>query len=340
VADVGSFATYYPIVDPVIYAADIGSIKSGNFGWARVDPGRDTTQVERNGGSEIKDLVDAVEHDLNVSTRGVALGFECPLFVPVPEDPIRLGAARPGEGNRPWSGGPGTAALATGLVQAAWVLRAMRDRCPEVTAYLAWNEFTTAGRGLFLWEAFVTRQGEATTHVDDALLAAKTFRDALPDPLAANAVEAPAPLSLIGSALLWGGWSTDTTLLHKPCLVIRAASIAAVDHGKSKGVKPVSTAIDVGTGSRREKLIRFAEQIPKGNWSTYGCAAKFIGGIAQGVGGLLAAGDIPNDHRILNSRGELPAGAPTSHAEKLEAESVPFINGRADPTQKWCPEPL
>jgi alkylated DNA nucleotide flippase Atl1 len=249
--------------------------------------------------------------------------------------PVSARAARRGEGNSPWSGGPGTAALATGLVQAAWILRALRDRCPEVTAYVDWNEFTSAEGGLLLWEAFVTGQGKVTTHIDDALIATKTFRDALPDPLAANAVEADEPLSLIGSALLWSGWSTDTTSLHKPCLVVKAASLAAVDHRK---IKAVSTAIEVGTGSRREKLIRFAEQIPKGNWSSYGCAAKFIGGIAQGVGGLLAAGDIPNDHRILNVEGQLPGGAPPSHMEKLEEEGVRFHNGRADRFQYWCPD--
>jgi alkylated DNA nucleotide flippase Atl1 len=325
-------------VDPVIYAADIGSIKSGNFGWARLDPEQDATHVGRNDGSEIEELVDAIEHDLNVGTHGVALGFECPLFVPVPEDPIRLGAARLGEGNRPWSGGPGTAALATGLVQAAWVLRALRDRCPEVTAYLAWNEFATAGRGLFLWEAFVTGQGGATTHVDDAWIAANTFRDALPDPLAANAVGADEPLSLIGSALLWSGWSTDTALLHTPCLVIKASIPAATAHGTKEAAESTVPAIDVGTGSRREKLIRFTEQIPEGCWTNYGCAAKFIGGIAQGVGGLLKAGDIPNDHRILNAEGQLPAGAPASHMEKLEEEGVRFHNDRADGSKYWCPD--
>jgi hypothetical protein len=143
-------------VHPVIYAADIGSITSGNFGWARLDPEENSTQVERNDGTEIAELVDAVAYDLDVEQRSVTLGFECPLFVPVPEDPLLLGAARPGEGNRPFSGGPGTAALVTGLVQTAWILRSLRRRYPEAVAFLDWDEFTRAGRGVFLWEAFVT----------------------------------------------------------------------------------------------------------------------------------------------------------------------------------------
>jgi hypothetical protein len=78
---------------PVIYAADIGSVAAGNFGWARLDPEQNSTQVERNDGTEIAELVDAVADDLDLGARGVALGFECPLFVPVPEDPRRLGSA-------------------------------------------------------------------------------------------------------------------------------------------------------------------------------------------------------------------------------------------------------
>jgi hypothetical protein len=38
-------------VDPAIYAADIGSIASGNFGWARLDPEQGSAHVERNDGT-------------------------------------------------------------------------------------------------------------------------------------------------------------------------------------------------------------------------------------------------------------------------------------------------
>ena len=325
-------------MNPVIYAADIGSIKSGNFGWARLDSERGTAQVERNSGSEIEELVDAVEHDLNVGARGVALGFECPLFVPVPRDPILLGAARPGERNRPWSGGPGTAAMATGLVQAAWILRELRDRCPEVTAFVDWNEFTSAGRGLLLWEAFVTGSAKGAKHVDDALIAAKTFRYALPDPPGADAVEADEPLSLIGSALLWSGWSKELAMLHKPCLVIKASAPAAVSHAVAKTSGAAAPKQTTPARSLRNKVVEVAEQIPHGNWTSYGCIAKMIDAIAIGVGGVVGAGGIPNEHRILNYQGKFPERAPASHFEKLKAEGVRLRNGRADPQKRWCPE--
>jgi hypothetical protein len=67
-------------VKPVIYAADIGSIAQGNFGWARIDPRRGQAQVERDrGGAEFGDLVEAVATDLVADKGAVALGFECPL---------------------------------------------------------------------------------------------------------------------------------------------------------------------------------------------------------------------------------------------------------------------
>jgi alkylated DNA nucleotide flippase Atl1 len=329
-------------VDPVIYAADIGSIASGNFGWARLDPQLGAAQVERSSGIEIAELVDAVAHDLHLGERGVALGFECPLFVPVPPDPLRLGAARPREGNRPFSGGPGTAAMVTGLVQAAWVLRSLRERCPEAASFLEWQEFTDACRGLYLWEAFVTGKAKGAAHVDDALIAATTFRDALPDPPAANAVKAERPLSLIGAALLWSGWSQETAVLYKPCLVIKASSPDSVGHAVEK-VSGAAVAKHSGPASSlRDKVGKVAERIPVGRWTSYGdiANAKEVNASAIGVGGVVGAGGIPNDHRILNAKGKFPEGAPATHFEKLKAEGVRFINGRADPRLRWQPDSL
>lgn len=205
-----------------IYCADIGSVPNGRFGWARADAG-DATSRHRCG-TEIVDLVEAVAEDL-AGGRPVALGFECPLYIPVPEQPLRLGMARTGEGNRSWSAGAG--ALATGLTQVAWILDELLTGAPSTNAYLNWDEFADTGRGLFLWEAFVTDRAKATTHVDDATVAVAALRQALPDPAAANAVTAERPLSILGAALLWSGWSSDAALLHAPCLVIKAAPPAA-----------------------------------------------------------------------------------------------------------------
>ena len=213
--------------DLAIYCADIGSVPNRRFGWARSEPENPTIERHR-GGTEIVDLVEAVAEDVTAG-RPVALGFECPLYAPVPAEPLRLGTARVGEGNRSWSAGAGAGALATGLVQVAWILSELRRRLSHARTYLDWDDFIAGGSGLFLWEAFVTDRAKATTHVDDATVAVAAFRAALPHPAAANAVTAERPLSLLGAALVWSGWSDDGELLHAPCLVVKAAPPAAIE---------------------------------------------------------------------------------------------------------------
>ena len=93
-----------------IYCADIGSIKRGNFGWAVVHGG------EQRGGKKIGELVEDVVGSLAAGIK-VALGFECPLWVPVPDEPRGLTAGRAVDGNRAWSAGAGASALATGLTR-------------------------------------------------------------------------------------------------------------------------------------------------------------------------------------------------------------------------------
>jgi alkylated DNA nucleotide flippase Atl1 len=68
-------------------------------------------------------------------------------------------------------------------------------------------------------------------------------------------------------------------------------------------MKPWSRSMPVPRSPLREEGSRIAEQIPVGSWTTYGDIAKMIGGTPIGVGGVLAAGGITNEHRILNARG-------------------------------------
>jgi hypothetical protein len=79
------------------------------------------------------------------------------MAVPVPgskPDGRRgLGKARGGEGNRPWSAGAGSGALATGLAQGAWMLRQLSatvsghgDDTARIVA--ARSRVAIAGRGV------------------------------------------------------------------------------------------------------------------------------------------------------------------------------------------------
>ena len=75
----------------VIYAADIGSIKSNNSAWARLtcNPYKNDTD------NSIHNLVQAVDRDLAQDNK-VSIGFECPLFINLPSNPVMLTSARTG----------------------------------------------------------------------------------------------------------------------------------------------------------------------------------------------------------------------------------------------------
>jgi len=205
--------------DLVVFCADVGSVKAGNFAWARTE--LQATSIADHDSSSPTDLASAVAEELG-DGRPVSLGFECPLFVPVPTADTALGAARRGEGNRAWSAGAGTGALATGLVQAAWVLAAVRARCPDEQLHLEWPPFAAERSGLLVWEAFVTADAKGPSHVDDATIAVAAFSEALPDPTVASTITAERPLSLAGAVGLWSGWLDDPVALHRTPLVIRA----------------------------------------------------------------------------------------------------------------------
>lgn len=204
---------------PLIACADIGSVARGNFGWWSSDGRSDNTPAS---------LAEHVAAALN-SGLPVALGFECPLFVPLSDDVRLLTSARPGEGSRPWSAGAGCGALATGLVQVVWLLRAVRARLAAPhSAHLEWESFCKDAPGLFLWEAFVSGEGKSTSHIEDARAAAEAFALSLPNPDAFNAVRCLTPVhSLIGAALLRTGWTNSTEVLAQACIVIRPGTNGA-----------------------------------------------------------------------------------------------------------------
>ncbi len=135
--------------------------------------------------------------------------------------------------------------LATGLAQISWILDEVYKCSPGISAFLDWPMFREAQTGLFLWEAFVAGDAKAPKngrrgHVGDAIRAVEAFAQAMPSvdmgtasfsgilagevrPRSSYAVKSRPKntLSLIGAALLWAGWSSDVSLLHEPCLVIK-----------------------------------------------------------------------------------------------------------------------
>ncbi len=203
-----------------IHCADIGSVASGNFGWARL------AGDECRKGNCIGALVNDVAYVLS-KERKVALGFECPLWVPVSKEPQGLTKGRRVDGNRPWSAGAGASTLAIGASQVAWILDELRSRLrergtPLPSVHLSLPDFLNRDSGLFLWEAFVTGTAKAAEpdHGEDALIACREFARRLRDPVEARDPERRVR-SLIGGAILWAGLSDDLDLLHKSCVVVR-----------------------------------------------------------------------------------------------------------------------
>jgi hypothetical protein len=200
-----------------IFCADVGSIKAKKFGWAADTPDQNDILM----GTDIEAFANLISSSISNGSK-VAIGFECPLFVPMRSDPLLVNSARNGEGNRSWSAGAGTGALATGLVEVLWVLKrvaALQGQPPK--AELSWPTFINS-HSVFLWEAFVTSGAKGSGHAEDAAIAIECFKAALPNLGDANAIEESSVLSLVGAAALRAGWADDINMLSAPCLVIKA----------------------------------------------------------------------------------------------------------------------
>lgn len=172
--------------------------------------------------ASIDSLASAVAYQLQ-QDRPVALGFEMPLFAPVPVVSSGLGKARPCDKNAPaWSSGPGASVLATGLVQVAWVLELLQARVPGTAAHLRWESFAEGQSGLLLWEAFVTRDAKGKTDEEDAAIGVAAFCAQLPTPGDADADETERPISFAAAAALWAGWNVTPLDLRSACVLVRA----------------------------------------------------------------------------------------------------------------------
>ncbi len=159
--------------------------------------------------------------------RSLALGFEAPGFLPVPESALQLNRARPGEGDRPWCFGAGAYTLAIGIQQSAWVIRALaataRSTHALTTSWRSWPPPQGARPVVLLWEAFVSKSAHSPTNdpVQDAASAAHEFLRNEHRLTEIHAVSCSPRLSLLGVVALWSEWAEDRSLLRDEPLVVR-----------------------------------------------------------------------------------------------------------------------
>lgn len=206
-------------MNPVVYACDIGSVKSGTFAWAR------NTSLDSSPAAsvDIDDLITAITRDV---TNGlpISLGFEAPLFLPVPDESSRLNSGRTGESSRSMFAPAGAAVTTLGVHESAWILKRLRTSLPpDTTLTFDWTTGDYSPGQLFIWEAFVSSTAHSDTHERDAATAVQYCLANHANLDAVNAVTCPNPLSLISAAALWSGWLTDVQSLHASCLVLRPA---------------------------------------------------------------------------------------------------------------------
>jgi hypothetical protein len=205
------------INDIIVWVADIGSVRQDHFGWCRA-----ISQTQSVNGKDISVFVQSIVNDLSNGSK-IALGFECPLFVPVASDPQGLTSARQGETNRAWSAGAGSGSLATGLTICAWIFEKIHCLAQvSVQPTVEWASFVSTEANLFIWEAFVSGTAKAVSHHGDAEIAARTFWAKYPNIVKANAITTQNPYSLVGAALLRAGLTRDLSILSKPCIVIKS----------------------------------------------------------------------------------------------------------------------
>lgn len=198
-----------------IYACDIGSCRKGNFAWARIGSQQ---SAKPSSSRDIEALVSFLQTDLTAGLN-IALGFEAPLFVPVPKNPNEFGRSRAGEGNRPFSAGAGASAALIGLQETTWIMHRLRDNIEKYKVIVDWQLWPPVSSTILLWEAFVSGSAKGECHTDDAVTAALEFQQR--EASLHSDVTCERTLSLVGAAAVWSGFSADLALLKKPVLVLR-----------------------------------------------------------------------------------------------------------------------
>ncbi len=209
----------------IVYCCDVGSTLPGKdgasrFGWARASLPQQAKTFS--GGVDINSLASAIEADI-AADLPVAIGFEAPLCLPVPNDHKSLSRARLGEGSYAWSAPAGSAVATLAIHQTAWIFRRLVS-CLRGRVTFDHSDWPTTAAGkssVFLWEAFVAGPAHSDTHIGDAATGIAHFIAVEDDLAVADAVSADNPICLLAAAALWAGVSDSPSLFHEKPIVLK-----------------------------------------------------------------------------------------------------------------------
>jgi len=191
---------------------DVGSPKLGRLGWC-IGSAEGDVQHE---GVDLDRLIPHIATHL--TRRGLILGLEAPLFVPVRTDVLALTKGRLGEGRRPWSAGAGAQVLALNLPIMIYLLQAIKRAFPTVRLCIDAKTFGAQAGELLLFEALVSGADKGDSHVADArimLQACLPYAQSQCLPVSILQDE-PAVMycNLAAMAALHSGLIHDVSLLH------------------------------------------------------------------------------------------------------------------------------
>lgn len=150
-----------------ICVIDIGSPKLGNLGWCYLE----AAAQQEHTGFHLDDLFPHIHN--GVSTHGLILGLEAPLFVPIRPDLMLATKARKGEARRPWSAGAGAQVLALNLPIMVYLFQGIQALFPDISWHLNETSFSAKANEIMIFEALVSGSDKGTSHINDAQIMAQ-----------------------------------------------------------------------------------------------------------------------------------------------------------------------
>lgn len=198
---------------------DVGSPRLGNLGWCFID----VAACKEYTGKDLESLIELLSREL--MSRGLILGFEAPLFVPVRQDIQLATKGRKGEGNRPWSGTAGAQVLSINLPIMAYLFQHVYQRNPAVSFLMNSDQFTGEKLQIMLFEALVSGTDKGISHIHDAQImaqdCAKYAKSLSLPPSILEHEEGVKFFNLAGSALLYSGITKDIHISQVPCPIYK-----------------------------------------------------------------------------------------------------------------------